>query len=621
MKKIILTVFCAVLFCATVATVSALPPVAGTTGGPIAPGTYSTPLNQVLTVGSGGYLGGSVKTKGGISVNALGTPTGCAVASTVGSGSTTWSYRVSALSATGETLACSAVSKTSKANTLSSTAYNTVTWTAVSGAYGYYVYRTAAGTTPSSTGRLGTGSCTPTVFTGTAAKDTGLCADSGTVLSTATDTQITGSIGMVLPATTANYVLAGPGTGSPAVPYFRAIVDADVPDTITASNYLPLAGGTMVGNLIFTDNSYDIGASGATRPRTGYFGTDVNVGGDVNVTDDVTCNQAKLTESATGITALANPTANTLVASDGILLQNTYATGTGQQFSPSLRLDGSGYTASRTQQTWAITNKPISATAGKIAFDFASAGGAYAGAMTVTNTGILAVDNYIMNYNAVTGTPEFYIGVPVSASGDVPASKYIRNTTSSIYFNGGAANGATAVGETFGTGSAYTTEGSRICQGTNNEVRKFAIDKDGVYHQGYASGTTTNGGTLALNLITTVDDDSIYKVEVDCIGAERADAPRFFASYGIVATVTRGKSADTNTTVRSNVNTLDYESDAACNCVLSASTNTILVTATDCGTGAAEYMNWKAFIRRMEKVSGASWGATGGGGVAQPAAN
>jgi|GEM_PF-6368433 len=30
---------------------------------------------------------------------------------------------------------------------------------------------------------------------------------------------------------------------------------------------------TLAGNLLFTDNTYDIGASGATRPRTGYFGT------------------------------------------------------------------------------------------------------------------------------------------------------------------------------------------------------------------------------------------------------------------------------------------------------------------------------------------------------------
>lgn len=43
----------------------------------------------------------------------------------------------------------------------------------------------------------------------------------------------------------------------------------------TSTAFLPLAGGTMVGNIIFTDNTYDIGASGATRPRTGYFGTSI----------------------------------------------------------------------------------------------------------------------------------------------------------------------------------------------------------------------------------------------------------------------------------------------------------------------------------------------------------
>jgi hypothetical protein len=37
-------------------------------------------------------------------------------------------------------------------------------------------------------------------------------------------------------------------------------------DTLTINS-------TITSNLIFTDNTYDIGASGATRPRTGYFGT------------------------------------------------------------------------------------------------------------------------------------------------------------------------------------------------------------------------------------------------------------------------------------------------------------------------------------------------------------
>jgi hypothetical protein len=39
-------------------------------------------------------------------------------------------------------------------------------------------------------------------------------------------------------------------------------------DTLTINS-------TITSNLIFTDNTYDIGASGATRPRTGYFGTSV----------------------------------------------------------------------------------------------------------------------------------------------------------------------------------------------------------------------------------------------------------------------------------------------------------------------------------------------------------
>ena len=51
--------------------------------------------------------------------------------------------------------------------------------------------------------------------------------------------------------------------------------DAGGACTTGGDGYLPLGGGTLTGALLFTDNSYDIGASGATRPRTGYFGTSV----------------------------------------------------------------------------------------------------------------------------------------------------------------------------------------------------------------------------------------------------------------------------------------------------------------------------------------------------------
>jgi hypothetical protein len=45
-------------------------------------------------------------------------------------------------------------------------------------------------------------------------------------------------------------------------------------DTLTVNS-------TITSNLIFTDNTYDIGASGATRPRTGYFGTSMFIGNNV----------------------------------------------------------------------------------------------------------------------------------------------------------------------------------------------------------------------------------------------------------------------------------------------------------------------------------------------------
>ena len=51
---------------------------------------------------------------------------------------------------------------------------------------------------------------------------------------------------------TANTVLAGPTTGSAAAPTFRALVAADIPDI--SGTYLPIAGGTISGNLTVTGN-------------------------------------------------------------------------------------------------------------------------------------------------------------------------------------------------------------------------------------------------------------------------------------------------------------------------------------------------------------------------------
>lgn len=75
----------------------------------------------------------------------LDTPTGLSVTRTGTDGTYTMSYRVSAVSATGETLACDAITKTAAVATPTTTAYMSLAWTAVTGAIGYNIYGRTSG--------------------------------------------------------------------------------------------------------------------------------------------------------------------------------------------------------------------------------------------------------------------------------------------------------------------------------------------------------------------------------------------------------------------------------------------------------------------------------------------
>ena len=75
-------------------------------------------------------------------------PTGLAVAAQGTTGSTAYSYRVSAINAVGESLASTAVAIANGNQTLSATNYNKLTWDTVSGAVSYNIYgRKATGLT------------------------------------------------------------------------------------------------------------------------------------------------------------------------------------------------------------------------------------------------------------------------------------------------------------------------------------------------------------------------------------------------------------------------------------------------------------------------------------------
>ena len=87
---------------------------------------------------------------------ALATPGSITVTPQGTTGAVTWTYKLVAVNATGTTEAGAASSTATGNATLDGTNYNRLTWTAVTDATGYWIFRTAAGTSPTTTGRIAT---------------------------------------------------------------------------------------------------------------------------------------------------------------------------------------------------------------------------------------------------------------------------------------------------------------------------------------------------------------------------------------------------------------------------------------------------------------------------------
>lgn len=87
-------------------------------------------------------------------------------------GSTAYTYKVTAIDANGETEVSTGTATATGAATLNGTNTNIVTWTKVTGATGYKIYRTASSGSPSTTGLVGTvGDVATFTDTGIAATD------------------------------------------------------------------------------------------------------------------------------------------------------------------------------------------------------------------------------------------------------------------------------------------------------------------------------------------------------------------------------------------------------------------------------------------------------------------
>jgi hypothetical protein len=139
---------------------------------------FSSDVNMqgALTIGSNLQAGGNLGLGGGAQIqgstimnggnNQLSIPTISTVTPTLGA-ATTWGYKVTAINASGgETPANSQTTTAAGAATLDATHFNTISWGAVSGATAYKIYRTTAGTSPNTTGLIGTSTTTSFVDNG-----------------------------------------------------------------------------------------------------------------------------------------------------------------------------------------------------------------------------------------------------------------------------------------------------------------------------------------------------------------------------------------------------------------------------------------------------------------------
>ena len=229
-------------------------------------GFVYNPVTDTLTVGTlnaNNVTATALATPGAITVTNQGTP-----------GGTTVTYKLVALLADGTTTEAGAASSTATSNaTLSATNFNRLTWSAVTGAASYRVYRTVAPTSPATTG---------IVYAGTALTvDDKALAGGGEVAPTVNTT------GMLtatrISAGSADLVSSGSGTTfklslNTADIFYRAATDNLAIGT-TALQYVSQPGNIGIGYYALANatTGYNIGI-GAAALQTNSGANSVGIG-------------------------------------------------------------------------------------------------------------------------------------------------------------------------------------------------------------------------------------------------------------------------------------------------------------------------------------------------------
>lgn len=486
--------------------------------------------------GSGALVFGTSPTIATPVINGLPTGTGVATANTAstlvardGSGNFSAGTITAALSgnattatsATSATTATTATNATNTAITDDTTTNTSMNLTWVTSNTGNLPQKT---TSTKLTFNPSTGALSSTSFTGAGTGLTGTAA-SLTAGSVTTNANLTGDVTSVGNATTLTNapviakVLTGYTSGAGTVSAADSILSAFQKINGNDALKLPLTGGTLTGALLFsTDNTIDIGASGATRPRAGYYGTSISspllIGGSAasstltlestsgaGTTDAIllkTGSQVDRMQIATGgqvnigpnVAATANFTINRNIVSpsssgasniifqangaDGAITNSTmdgYGTGAFNIWTfRAARGIGSAFTASQSGDNFGLIGF-VGATA---ANTFATTGGAAGGAFVAGNA--------TENWSATNQGSQLKFFVTQNTTAAISLAMVLQNSTGLSVGVGAAdpgAGGITSLGRIVDAGYGYFTPVTAGTVTLSNTVSHNIIDPAG----------------------------------------------------------------------------------------------------------------------------------------------
>ena len=278
--------------------------------------------------------------------------------------------------------------------------------------------------------------------------------------------------------------------------------------------------GTVTSHLLFTDNTYDIGASGATRPRNLYLAGAATIGGNLSVGGTLTLTGGvNLNGNVTvGDSAADTLTINSTITSNLIFTDNTYDIGASGATRPRNLFLAGNITAGGNQTltgslTVDSTTNSTSATTGSIQTDggiglakdlyvggSTTLGDASADTVTVNGTitsNLIFTDNtYDIGASGATRPRSLYLGSNITAGG------YGRI--------GSASNAVYMVGTVIGLSGTF--EAYNQAYGTIAAFRTTPSDGINPY---FLISTSTDG-------ITLTSDGSAYKSLIFKTGGSEA---------------------------------------------------------------------------------------------------